>query len=278
MKAVKAVHQQLELEGWGQSIKQLLASLPPQESEPAALHEAGLLLDRFYIPTRNPNALALGVPGESVMSKRPSAMPSVSWNSYADVSAYNRRLEQALTEDARPALCDHSELLGVWLFGSRARGDFGARSEVDLLQLARSADRGRWTGPLTTGTCWSASPRHGPAGAHPRRNGCARRSTLLPAGLGRIPCSGHACERLWPSLPTVHWLATDRTTRQPTAGRPSARPVGCKDFNRDDDNCPVTRGGRMIACARNAPAHRVDQAGRGQQAAGTMFAKLSAAT
>ncbi|MFN3595359.1 MAG: nucleotidyltransferase domain-containing protein [Thiobacillaceae bacterium] len=66
-------------------------------------------------------------------------MPNVSWNSYAAVSAYNRKLDQALTEAARAALSDHPELLGVWLFGSRARGDHGARSDVDLLLVVSSA-------------------------------------------------------------------------------------------------------------------------------------------
>lgn len=75
-------------------------------------------------------------------------MPNVSWNSYADVSAYNRRLDQALTEAARAALSDHPELLGVWLFGSRARGDFGARSDVDLLLLVGSARPRQMDRPL----------------------------------------------------------------------------------------------------------------------------------
>lgn len=66
-------------------------------------------------------------------------MPIVSWNSYADVSAYNRSLERALQEAAHAALEGHPEVLGVWLFGSRARGDFGARSDVDLLLLVSSA-------------------------------------------------------------------------------------------------------------------------------------------
>lgn len=66
-------------------------------------------------------------------------MPTVSWNSYADVSAYNRRLDLALTEAAQAAIKDHPEVLGVWLFGSRARGDHGARSDVDLLLVVSSA-------------------------------------------------------------------------------------------------------------------------------------------
>lgn len=68
-KAVKALYQRLGLEGWGHSIKQLLASLPPQASVPSALHEAGLLLDRFYIPTRYPNGFAQGVPGDYFLAR-----------------------------------------------------------------------------------------------------------------------------------------------------------------------------------------------------------------
>jgi predicted nucleotidyltransferase len=75
-------------------------------------------------------------------------MPTVSWNSYADVSAYNRRLEEALREAAQAALAAHGELLGVWLFGSRARGDFGARSDVDLLLLASTARPRQMDRPL----------------------------------------------------------------------------------------------------------------------------------
>ncbi|MCS6786750.1 MAG: nucleotidyltransferase domain-containing protein [Thiobacillaceae bacterium] len=66
-------------------------------------------------------------------------MPIVSWNSYADVSAYNRKLQQALAEAAGTTLWNHPEVLGIWLFGSRARGDFGARSDVDLLVMVNTA-------------------------------------------------------------------------------------------------------------------------------------------
>ena len=68
-KAVKALYQRLGLEGWGHSVKQLLASLPPQEAVPDSLHEAGLLLDRFSIPTRYPNGFAQGVPGEYFLAR-----------------------------------------------------------------------------------------------------------------------------------------------------------------------------------------------------------------
>lgn len=75
-------------------------------------------------------------------------MPIVSWNSFADVSAYNRTLDQALTDAAQSVLRDHAEVLGIWLFGSRARGNFGARSDVDLLLLVSSARPRQMDRPL----------------------------------------------------------------------------------------------------------------------------------
>ena len=63
-------------------------------------------------------------------------MPIVSWHSFEDVSAYNKTLDVALQAAAELALEEHGKLLGVWLFGSRARGDVGPRSDVDLFLLA----------------------------------------------------------------------------------------------------------------------------------------------
>ncbi len=40
-------------------------------------------------------------------------MPSVSWNSYPSVSAYNLRLEAALLEAAQAVVETHPEVLGV---------------------------------------------------------------------------------------------------------------------------------------------------------------------
>lgn len=66
-------------------------------------------------------------------------MPIVSWNSFASVSAFDEALDRALRQSAARALETHAELVGVWLFGSRARGEAGARSDVDLLLLASRA-------------------------------------------------------------------------------------------------------------------------------------------
>jgi HEPN domain-containing protein len=68
-KAVKAIYRRLGLEGWGHSLKQLLDSLAEIEQVPSELREAGLLLDRYYIPTRYPNGFAQGVPGEYFLAK-----------------------------------------------------------------------------------------------------------------------------------------------------------------------------------------------------------------
>lgn len=68
-KAVKAVLLRRGLEGWGHSISQLLASLPPQDTAPPEVRESGLLLDRYYIITRYPNGFAQGVPGDYFLLK-----------------------------------------------------------------------------------------------------------------------------------------------------------------------------------------------------------------
>lgn len=68
-KAVKALLLRRGLEGWGHSVHQLLASLPPQDIPPPDIRESGLLLDRFYIITHYPNGFAQGVPGDYFLHK-----------------------------------------------------------------------------------------------------------------------------------------------------------------------------------------------------------------
>ena len=68
-KAAKAIYQRLGLDGWGHSVKQLLETLAERESIPEELREAGIRLDRFYIPTRYPNGFPQGVPGEYFLAK-----------------------------------------------------------------------------------------------------------------------------------------------------------------------------------------------------------------
>ncbi|MGH7321249.1 MAG: HEPN domain-containing protein [Candidatus Rokuibacteriota bacterium] len=61
-KAVKAVFQRLGAEAWGHSVADLLVELRERHPIPEALHEAGLELDKAYIPTRYPNAHPTGAP------------------------------------------------------------------------------------------------------------------------------------------------------------------------------------------------------------------------
>jgi len=59
-KAVKALHLRHGQEAWGHVVARLLATLPEGVSAPAALIDAGRVLDTFYIPTRYPDSHAEG--------------------------------------------------------------------------------------------------------------------------------------------------------------------------------------------------------------------------
>lgn len=59
-KAVKALHLRHGQEAWGHVVARLLATLPDAVSAPAALIDAGRVLDTFYIPTRSPDSHAEG--------------------------------------------------------------------------------------------------------------------------------------------------------------------------------------------------------------------------
>ena len=64
-KALKAVFQSLNREGWGHVLIRLLESLEPHIPRiPKKLTGACRALDKFYIPTRYPNGFASGAPGE----------------------------------------------------------------------------------------------------------------------------------------------------------------------------------------------------------------------
>jgi HEPN domain-containing protein len=54
--AVKALHMRLGQIAWGHSVATLLAALPEEVRVPPALLEKAKVLDKFYIPTRYPNA------------------------------------------------------------------------------------------------------------------------------------------------------------------------------------------------------------------------------
>jgi HEPN domain-containing protein len=64
-KALKAVFQAKHLEGWGRVLIMLLEDLKAHGSSiPDPVFEAARSLDKFYIPTRYPNAFASGAPGQ----------------------------------------------------------------------------------------------------------------------------------------------------------------------------------------------------------------------
>jgi HEPN domain-containing protein len=60
-KAVKALHEGEGTEAWGHSVAELLRGLA---AVPADVADAGLALDKHYIPTRYPNAHPAGAPGD----------------------------------------------------------------------------------------------------------------------------------------------------------------------------------------------------------------------
>lgn len=61
-KAAKALHQFRGSEAWGHDVRELLEAAG---DVPAPLVDAAAELDTFYIPTRYPDALPAGAPGQS---------------------------------------------------------------------------------------------------------------------------------------------------------------------------------------------------------------------
>lgn len=65
-KAAKGAAFALDLDPWGHSVARLLAELADRGGERfLALREEGVLLDKFYIPTRYPNGLPELIPQEA---------------------------------------------------------------------------------------------------------------------------------------------------------------------------------------------------------------------
>ncbi len=62
-KAIKAVYQKLGGEGWGRGLVDLLQGLRERLAVAAEVEHCARLLDRYYIPTRYPNAWPQGSPG-----------------------------------------------------------------------------------------------------------------------------------------------------------------------------------------------------------------------
>ncbi len=59
-KAAKALHMHLGTIAWGHSVFELLDGLPSALRPPGALVDQAKMLDRFYIPSRYPNAHPAG--------------------------------------------------------------------------------------------------------------------------------------------------------------------------------------------------------------------------
>lgn len=69
-KAIKAVWYFLDLDPWGHSCAKLIQTLPEAEQKAfAAIIETALSLDKLYIPTRYPDALAELTPAEAFTQK-----------------------------------------------------------------------------------------------------------------------------------------------------------------------------------------------------------------
>lgn len=65
-KALKALWIRLDLDPWGHSLARLIKELPADQAEALRRHlDAALALDKLYIPTRYPDALAELTPGEA---------------------------------------------------------------------------------------------------------------------------------------------------------------------------------------------------------------------
>lgn len=65
-KALKALWIRLDLDPWGHSLARLIKELPAAEAACLQGHlDAALALDKLYIPTRYPDALAELTPGEA---------------------------------------------------------------------------------------------------------------------------------------------------------------------------------------------------------------------
>ena len=64
-KALKALYQHHNSEGWGHSLDGLINGLVELEPGLAEFDEAGKTLDKCYIPTRYPNGLPAGAPADA---------------------------------------------------------------------------------------------------------------------------------------------------------------------------------------------------------------------
>ena len=73
-KALKAVFQKFGGEAWGHSVADLLMELGDAHAVPEDLKDMALELDKFYIPTRYPNAHPSGSPRKRYTQKEAERM------------------------------------------------------------------------------------------------------------------------------------------------------------------------------------------------------------
>lgn len=64
-KALKALFQRVGADAWGHSLADLVAIVPAELAPPPSLELAARRLDKHYIPTRYPDSLPSGAPGQS---------------------------------------------------------------------------------------------------------------------------------------------------------------------------------------------------------------------
>lgn len=74
-KAVKALFQSLHLDAWGHTVSLLLANLPQGQAVPQDLLDKAKVLDKHYIPARDPNGFESGAPTD--FYTRPEAEQAV---------------------------------------------------------------------------------------------------------------------------------------------------------------------------------------------------------
>lgn len=73
-KALKSLWIRLDLDPWGHSLARLIQQLPAPEREALQpLIRSALYLDKLYIPTRYPDALAELIPGEAYTEEEAAA-------------------------------------------------------------------------------------------------------------------------------------------------------------------------------------------------------------
>lgn len=64
-KALKALYQRHNAEGWGHSLPKLVNELLEEEPDLRGHVDAARMLDKHYIPTRYPNGLPAGAPADA---------------------------------------------------------------------------------------------------------------------------------------------------------------------------------------------------------------------